>query len=125
MELGFLVALVVALGVCWVETTIAVAATGLPSVVAQRHLALGVGLEERRRAGMAVRRHALQDLVAVGQGRRHQLGGLVAGETEHDALVAGAFVLVAGGVDALGDVADWPWRWFSKLAVCQWKPACS
>ena len=36
--------------------------------------------------------------------RRHQLGRLAAGVAEHDALVAGALVLVAGGVDALGDV---------------------
>ena len=36
--------------------------------------------------------------------RRHQRVGLAAGIAEHDALVAGAFVLVAGGVDADGDV---------------------
>ena len=71
---------------------------------AQRDLALGVGLEERRRAGMAVVRHLHQDLLAVVERRRHEIGGLVAGEAEHDALVAGALVLVPGGVDALGDV---------------------
>src|SRR3546814_3293195 len=37
--------------------------------------------------------------------RRHEGFGLAAGEAEHDALVARALVLVAGGVDALGDVA--------------------
>ena len=36
--------------------------------------------------------------------RRHQRFGLAAGVAEHDALVAGALVLVAGGVDADGDV---------------------
>ena len=36
--------------------------------------------------------------------RRHQLRRLAAGIAEHDALVAGALVLVAGGVDALGDI---------------------
>src|SRR5690349_20355154 len=36
--------------------------------------------------------------------RRHQLFGLAAGIAEHDALVARAFVLVAGGVDALRDI---------------------
>ncbi len=36
--------------------------------------------------------------------RRHQLRRLAAGVAEHDALVARALVLVAGGVDALGDV---------------------
>ena len=43
-------------------------------------------------------------LVGVVDRRRHQLRRLAAGIAEHDALVAGAFVLVAGGVDALGDV---------------------
>ena len=50
----------------------------------------------------------MQDLVAVIERRRHQLGRLVAGEAEHDALVAGALVLVARGVDALGDVRGLP-----------------
>ncbi len=46
----------------------------------------------------------LQDVVAVLQGGRHQLGRLVRGVAEHDALVAGAFVLVLGRIHALGDV---------------------
>jgi hypothetical protein len=36
--------------------------------------------------------------------RRHQVRRLVAGIAEHDALVARAFVLVAGRVNALRDV---------------------
>ncbi len=36
--------------------------------------------------------------------RRHQRLGLAAGVAEHDALIAGALILVAGAVDALGDV---------------------
>ena len=36
--------------------------------------------------------------------RRHQLGRFTASVAEHDALVARAFVLVAGGVDTLRDV---------------------
>ena len=36
--------------------------------------------------------------------RRHQRRGLVAGIAEHDALIAGTFILIAGGVDALRDV---------------------
>ena len=103
MELGFLVALVVALGVLGRDDDRG-RRDRLAVLVAQRDLALGVGLEERRGAGMAVGGHALEDLVAVIERRRHQVGGLVAGEAEHDALVAGAFVLVARGVDALGDV---------------------
>jgi hypothetical protein len=53
---------------------------------------------------MAVARHPLEDAMRLEQGRRHQRRGLVAGKAEHDALVAGAFILVAGLVDALGDV---------------------
>src|SRR3546814_3345278 len=36
--------------------------------------------------------------------RSQQIGGLVRGVTEHDALIAGAFVLVTALVDALRDV---------------------
>ncbi len=46
----------------------------------------------------------LEDAVGVVDRRRHQLRRLAAGVAEHDALVAGALVLVAGGIDALGDV---------------------
>ncbi len=72
--------------------------------IAQRDLALGVGFEERGRAGVAVGGHALEDLVAVIERRRHQVGGLVGRIAEHDPLVARAFVLVARGVDALRDM---------------------
>ena len=76
----------------------------LAVAIAQRHLALGVGFEERRSARFAVLCHAVQDLVAVIERSGHQIVGFVAGETEHDALVARAFVLVAAGIDALRDV---------------------
>ena len=36
--------------------------------------------------------------------RRHIGLGLAAGETEHDPLIAGPFVLVAAGIDTLGNV---------------------
>ena len=42
--------------------------------------------------------------MAVVERRRHEVGRLVAGEAEHDALVAGALVLVLAGIDALRDV---------------------
>ncbi len=42
--------------------------------------------------------------MAVIERRRHEVGSLVAGEAEHDALVAGALVLGVAGVDPLGDV---------------------
>ena len=53
---------------------------------------------------MAVGGHALEDLVAVVERGGHEVGGLVGGVAEHDALVAGAFVLVAAGIDALRDM---------------------
>ena len=71
---------------------------------AKRDLALRIRLQERRAAAVTVGRHLHQDLVAVIQRRRHQVRGLVAGKAEHDALVAGAFVLVLAGIDALRDV---------------------
>src|SRR6266851_8972505 len=72
--------------------------------ILQADLALGVGTEQRRLAGMTVIRQRLEDGVGVVDRRRHQLRRLGAGIAEHDALVAGALVLVAGGIDALCDV---------------------
>jgi hypothetical protein len=72
--------------------------------VLQADLALGVGAEERRLAGMAGIRQRLEDGMRVVNRRRHQLRRLGAGIAEHDALVAGALVLVAGGIDALRDI---------------------
>ncbi len=72
-------------------------------LVLDRDLALGVGLQPLV-AAVADLSQALQDVVAVLQGRRHQLGRLVRGVAEHDALVARALVLVPGGVDADRDV---------------------
>ena len=69
---------------------------------AKGHLALGVGLEEGRRARAPVGGQPLEDLVAVIERGGHQLGRFVAGEAEHDPLVAGAFVLVAGRHRRLG-----------------------
>ena len=89
---------------CWVETTICVASTGLPSVIAHGDLALGVRAERLGLAGVARVGHELENLVRVVDRRRHQLRRLAAGIAEHDALVAGALVLVAGRVDALRDV---------------------
>ena len=64
--------------------------------------------------------------MAVVERRRHQVRGLVAGEAEHDALVAGAFVLVLAGIDALRDVRRLGVQMVREVeAVCQWKPSCS
>ena len=77
----------------------------LAVVVGDGHLALGVGAELRApRRTSAPRSSGLQDAVRVVDRRRHQFRRLAAGIAEHDALVAGALVLVAAGIDALGDV---------------------
>ncbi len=76
----------------------------LAVLIAHRHLALGVRAERLLDAGMAGLGNFLQDLVSVVERRRHQFRRLAAGVAEHDALVARALVLVAGGVDALRDI---------------------
>jgi hypothetical protein len=48
--------------------------------------------------------HALQDFVRIIERRGHQVGRLVGGITEHDALIARAFVLVTAFIHALRDV---------------------
>ena len=100
----------------------------LAVLVAHGDLALGVGAEHGGAVGLRLAGdvEVFEDLVGVVDRRRHQLRGLVAGVAEHDALVAGALVLVAGGIDALGDMrptgrADRP----TTSAVFQWKPSCS
>ncbi len=65
---------------------------------------LASGSRNGARAGVAVGGHLGEDLVAVVERRRHQVRGLVAGEAEHDALVARALVLVLAGIDALRDM---------------------
>jgi hypothetical protein len=74
--------------------------------VAHRDLALGVRTQERQAAVLAQLRLALDQAVRIVDRRGHQLRGLVAGIAEHQALVAGAEVqvVVAGAIDALGDV---------------------
>ena len=83
---------------CWCETTICVDADRLAVLVAHGDLALGVGAEHAAPSpGCAARvGEVVEDLVGVVDRRRHQLGRLVAGIAEHDALVAGALFLVAG-----------------------------
>ena len=76
----------------------------LAARITQGHLALGIRAQRLFLARFAGLGQQLQDLVAVMQRRRHQHRGFAAGIAEHDALVARAFILVAAGVDALGDV---------------------
>ena len=97
---------------CWVETTTLVQPTGVSVDVLYRHLALGVGLKIKQRAGAALFRKHFKDLVRKIDRRRHERAlfidlALRAGVAEHHALIAGAF-FVAGlfllGVDAHRDV---------------------
>ncbi len=71
-----------------------------------RNLALGVGTEFYgiAVAGFARLGENFQNFMRIVQRRRHQTGRLVGRIAKHDALVAGAFILVAGGVNALGDI---------------------
>jgi len=76
----------------------------LATDIAQGHLALGIWTKLRLFPGMAGFCQQFQDLVAIGDRRWHQHRGFVAGIAEHDALIARAFVLIARGIDALGDM---------------------
>ena len=73
--------------------------------ILQGHLAFRVGAQQRRLSGMPRLGQRAQDGMRVKDRRRHQFRRLVAGIAEHHALVAGALVLVARGVDALRDIA--------------------
>ena len=76
----------------------------LAVLIAHRDLALGVRAQRLFGARVPRLGDLAQDLVGVVQRRRHQFGRLAAGVAEHDALVARPLVLVARGVDALGDI---------------------
>ena len=70
---------------------------------------------------MAIIGQLLQDLVAVIQRGRHQVGGFIAGKAEHDALVARAFVLVVARIDTLGDIQRLPVQVVFKAKVLPMK----
>ncbi|GHH19520.1 hypothetical protein Srubr_29560 [Streptomyces rubradiris] len=84
------------------------------TLVFDGHPGLAVGAQVGHGAVLADVRQPPGEPVGRLDGQRHQVGCLVGGVAEHDALVAGAlaveFVVVAldlclaGGVDALGDV---------------------
>ena len=76
----------------------------LAVLVAHGDLALGVGPEHRFLAAVPRFGDQAQDFVAIVDRGGHQLGRVAAGMAEHDALIAGAFFLVAAAVDALGNV---------------------
>ena len=101
---------------CWVESTTVSTRTGRSSlVVLDGDLGLAVGTQVGQRAVLAHLGEPLGEPVRDGDRQRHQLGGVVAGVAEHQALVAGTLPvqLVVGRadaglvavVDARGDVA--------------------
>ncbi len=93
---------------CWCEhDDLACTPTGLPFSYCTVTWLLESGPQHLLLAGVAGFRDQAQDLVRVEDRRRHQIRRLVAGVTEHDALVAGAFFLIGARlqrVDALRDV---------------------
>ncbi len=103
VQFGFLLALIIALGMLGGDHDRR-RGDRRAAFVAQRDLALGIRLQERRRARMAIGSHLLENLVAVIECRRHQVGRIVGRIAEHDALIARAFVLVAACVHALRDM---------------------
>ncbi len=77
----------------------------LAAFVTDGHLALGVRPECLGFAGAARLRHHLENVVCIIDWCRHEVRGFPARIAEHDALVARALVFVAGGIDALRDIA--------------------
>ena len=69
----------------------------------------------------------MQDAVGIEDRRGHERLGLAAGEAEHDALIAGALVLLllGIGVDAERDVGGLLVHVILELARSQWNPFCS
>ena len=84
---------------CWAEMMTASMRAGRVPVVLDRDLALPVRAQVVEDLLLAHLAEPPRELVREHDRQRHQLFGLVAGEAEHQALVAGA-----AGVDAHGDV---------------------
>ena len=77
---------------------------GLVALVAEGDLALGIRAQPRHGAVLAHLGLACDQAVGVADGGRHQHVGLVGGVAEHQALVAGALLVVFALVHAHGDV---------------------
>ena len=76
----------------------------LAVLVLDGDLALGIGSQCFFLAGPARIGKRLQDAMGIIDGRRHLLGRLIAGIAEHDALIAGTFILLLRPIDALRDI---------------------
>ena len=83
------------------------------ALVGDGDLGLAVGAQVGQLAALPDRREPLGEAVREEDRQGHQLGGVVAGVAEHQALVPGALLVervdgpraaLEGGVDALGDV---------------------
>jgi hypothetical protein len=86
---------------CCVETsTVSMADRTILIVVLDRHLRLGVGPQPLLAPLLAIFRQEVDQLVGPHDRRRHEFRRLVACVAEHDALVAGALVLLILLVDA-------------------------
>ena len=90
----------------------------------QRHLAFGIRLQSGRLgvAGAAKLGDAPQNQMRVEDRRRHQRLGFGAGIAEHDALIARPFILVAGGIDANGDIGGLRMQMHGDLGIAPGKP---
>ncbi len=106
VELGFHLVAQAHLGAVLAGQDHGVNAVRLAVHVAHGDLALGVRAQEWQTAVLAQLGLAFDQAVGVVDGRGHQLGCLVAGVAEHQALVTGTGIqmVVAGVVHALGDV---------------------
>ena len=72
--------------------------------ILQTHLAFCIRQNPRESTTAAAFGKLMQNPVRVKQRRRHQLRRVAAGETEHNPLIARAFVLIRTGIDALRDI---------------------
>jgi len=77
---------------------------GNPPFVFDRDLGLAVRPEVGQGFVFPDIAQAADELVGQGDRQRHELLGFPAGVAEHQALVAGALIVLAGFIDALGDV---------------------
>jgi hypothetical protein len=100
-------------GLCWVDSTTASTPRILPFVVAQGDLALGVRTQPRQQCRSCAPRPGARPAGGVGDRRRHQHVGFVAGVAEHQALVAGALLFRVRRSTP----------WLMSGTACRWRSA--
>ncbi len=77
---------------------------GFAVTIGDGHLALRVGAETGLLATVASLGQEPQDAVRIVERCRHEFRRLVTGIAEHDALIAGALVLLFAGIDTLRNI---------------------